>query len=603
MMLMRGLLLAIMTATAGTSGAQPVAPKPERPSDVTVVGRRSQPSDWREAETEHVIVLSNGGERELTRIAHDLERLHFLLSVLLNRTDKADETIKLRVTLIGDVMQFTAMDLRNLRWQQGPFNDAFDIRRYYDPREDGAVMATTRIDQRAVLERGVPISQALMGLQLPGVGGANGSPAMQSGLFGLQSQPDLIPNVNEQSVPLSAAGMVQAGFAQHFLQTYFPAAYPRWYLDGFGQVFSTMTARGEGVLEYGRAPVGSSSVLQKFGSYPLADVLSGRYLEQRGDRTRWTPVHAWMLTHFLFFSPTRSGQFRQYLRAIANGTEPAKATAIFGDLDALAVELRSYYRAKKPYEQMTYPVARAETPVVRRLTSAQAAFVIGRLELGSRVYIPPAPPADASQADAARMTKARTAALTAREKWLARVRADAARFPGDDGAQLLLAEAECRSGFYDACRGTADRILTQSPCNGAALTWQGAAMAGQALGGPVANRDAGLRTARATLAKANRLDTEAVLPLAAYFHSFADAGIAPPVIAIDGLTKAMTRVPNAPSTRLALGSALAARGNRAAARSVLMPVAVGAYDSPERASAAAVLHGIEAPEGAAKADD
>jgi hypothetical protein len=603
MKLARGLLWAVVTAAATASSAQPVAPKQERPSEVTVVGRRSQPSDWREAETEHVIVLSNGGERELTRIAHDLERLHFLLSVLLNRTDKEDETIKLRVTLVGDVAQFAAMDLRNLRWQQGPFNDAFDIRRYYDPREDGAVMATTRFDQRAVLERGVSVSQALMGLQLPGISGANGAPAAQSGLFGLQSQPDLIPNVNEESVPLSAAGMVQAGFAQHFLQTYFPAAYPRWYLDGFGQVFSTMTVRKEGVVEYGRAPVGSSTVLQKFGSYPLADVLNGRYLEQRGDRTRWTPVHAWMLTHFLFFSPTRSGQFRQYLRAIANGTEPTKATAVFGDLDVLANELRSYYRAKKPYEQMTYPVERAETPTVRRLTTAQAAFVIGRLELGSRVFIPPAPPADAAPADAVRMTKDRTAALAARDKWLARVRSDAARFPGDDGAQLLLAEAECRSGLYDACRSTADRILAQSPGSGPALTWQGAATAGQALGGPVADRDAGLRTARAAIAKANRLDTEAVLPLAAYFHTFADAGTPPPVVAIDGLTKAMIRVPNAPTTRLALGDSLTDRGNSAAARSVLMPVAVGAYDSPERASAVTILRKIGALESPAKPDN
>ncbi len=543
-------------------------------------GQRAQPSNWREAETQHVIVLSDGSEREVTQIAHNLERLYFLMSVLLNRTDRTDDTTKLRVTLIGDAAEFQAMDLRNLRWQQGPFNEAFDIRRYYDPRSDGAVLATTRIDQRIVLQQGVSLANALQGLQLPGAsgqpGGAGGQVG-QSGLFGLQSSADLVRPINEESVPQTAEGMIYAGFAQHYLTTFFPAAYPRWYLDGFGQLFSTLVVRGDTTMEYGRAPAGATAVLHRFGNFALADVFSEAYLARPANKTRWTPVHAWMLTHFLFFSPTRSGQFRGYLRAVASGTPSAEAAAIFGDQDVLAKELRRYFFAKKPFERMTYPAEKAGTPVVHRLSLGEAAFVKGRLELGSRV--------EATTGSGVKQ----------REVWLRRLRTDAGKFPADEGAQVLLAEAECRSGNEEECHAAADRALVIAPSSSNALMWSGVAMTQQAKTLPGNERGAMLRQARGTIARANRADTEASAPLLAYYHSFIDAGEAVPAIAVDGLTKALSAVPNAPTTRVALGTELAARDLVSLARGTLMPVARGGYDSPERASALAALQGLARP--------
>ncbi len=582
-MRLTGLLASVaLAAVPGAVAAQvtpPATASPPSANDIVVTGVRARPSNWREAETQHVIVLSDGTQAEVTQIAHNLERLYFLLSVLLDRVDKADDTAKLRVTLIGDVVEFQKMDLRNLRWQQGPFNAAFDVRRYYDPRQDGAVLATTRIDQRAVLQRGQSVADVLMGVQLPGPPDPGGNPAApggfnggQAGLFGLQSNADMIRPVGEESVPLTAESMIYAGFAQHYLTTFFPAAYPRWYLDGFGQLFSTLVVRGDTVMEYGRAPAGSTAVLHKFGNFRLADVLSGAYLSQSPDKTRWTPVHAWMLTHFLFFAPERSGQLRSYLGAIAKGTPAAEAATVFGDPDVLAKELRGYFFARKSAERMTYPAERAETPIVRRLSQGEAAFVKGRLELGSRVEAASAGPA-----------------LAQREAWLKRLRADAAKFPTDQGAQVLLAEAECRSGHAAACGAAADRALALAPGSSAALTWSGVAITQQAAAASGADRAALLRQARATIARANRANTEAPAPLVAYYRSFADVGETAPPIAVDGLTKALTVVPNAPATRLALGTELAARGAAPVARGTLLPVARGGYDSPERAKAEAVL--------------
>src|SRR4051812_28341564 len=98
------------------------AQAPVRDDSITVTGTREAPSNWRLAETDHVIVLSDGKESELVRIAHNLERLHFLLSALLDRVDTPDPTVKLRLTLVGDDVEFAEMRLRNTRSQPGPYS-------------------------------------------------------------------------------------------------------------------------------------------------------------------------------------------------------------------------------------------------------------------------------------------------------------------------------------------------------------------------------------------------------------------------------------------------------------------------------------------------
>jgi hypothetical protein len=156
-------------------------------------------------------------------------------------------------------------------------------------------------------------------------------------------------------------------------------------------------------------------------------------------------------------------------------------------------------------------------------------------------------------------------------------------------AQLLLAEAECRSGNPGACLAAADRALALAPNNASGLAWRGIALAQQAVAGPASERKAGLRAARVVIARANRADTEAVLPLLGYYRSFAEAGEKPPALAVDGVAKAVAVVPSAPAPRVMLGEALVAHGQPKEARRVLLPVAKGAYESPERAKARTLL--------------
>ncbi|MFD1949731.1 hypothetical protein ACFSGX_02975 [Sphingomonas arantia] len=317
-------LLACAPVSADAQAASPTTALAAEPSssEIMVTGVRSRPSQWREAETSHVRVLSDGTEAELIRIARNLETLHLLLSGLMGRGSADDDTVKLRITLIGGVADFEAMDLHNTRWQQGPFARPFMIARYYDPRDEGAVMASSRFDQTAVLQQGLnlgALTGILPGVQ-PGAGGAQVAGVVP--LLGLADSAFGVPQPNELSVAVPATSILYSLFAQHWLMTYFPGAYPRWYLDGFGQLFSTITVRDGRIVEYGRAPENSDRVIRFYGGYPLERLFDGRYLDT-SERTEWTPFHAWLITHYLFFSDDRRPQVRRYLAALGNGASQA----------------------------------------------------------------------------------------------------------------------------------------------------------------------------------------------------------------------------------------------------------------------------------------
>jgi len=560
--------------------------RPDVDATILVQGQRDRPSNWRQAETEHVLVISDGDEKQLVRIAHNLERLHFLLSVLLNRVDQPDKTVKLRVTLVGNGAEFEAMSLRNLRSANGPYVAAFPFQRYYDPREDGPILAVSRIDSRAVLERGVQAASLLPGLMKQlGADPAEtpGSTIWLAGSAAAFPENDpLAIDINGKTITIPAEGRIYAGFAQNWLLTWFPNAYPRWYVDGFGELFATIATDGDGKIEYGRPPEGYKRVIDQFMRLPIADILSGEYLDDKRTRDRWTPYHAWALTHMLFFSSTRKGQLHAYLARIAAGESMARAMTAFGDLGALQRDLMAYDDHKLPYEQMTYPADRAGEPILRRLTQGEAAFVKGRLELGARTDLPP-PHGTPEQ------ERARAQAIAERDRWLKDVRADAARYPANLQAQLLLAEAECRSDNGAQCVSAADRALAIAPGNSDALAWKGSGQVQLALAGPTGQRAALLKGARRTIAQANRADSENPLPLLAFYRSFAKAGEMPSDVAIEGLMKAVDSVPAAPGPRLMLGEALARRGNVEAARRALIPVANGAYASPEGQQARMLL--------------
>jgi hypothetical protein len=154
---------------------------------------------------------------------------------------------------------------------------------------------------------------------------------------------------------------------------------------------------------------------------------------------------------------------------------------------------------------------------------------------------------------------------------------------------LLLAEAECRTGNPEACLDAAERAIAQSPTETRALVWKGTALTQLAMRAPAAERRQRLAEARRFIVRANRLDPESSLALIAYHDSFATAAEQAPDVAVEGLYKIVQSAPAAPGPRLKLGEELIARDLRSEARKMLLPVAKGAFSTPEQPVAAALL--------------
>ena len=82
--MMRWLLFVVGAAVSLPAQAQLTAPVKNGDTTITVTGSMTRESkvemsDWRMAETPHVVVFSRGDEETLTRTAHNLEKLHFLV--------------------------------------------------------------------------------------------------------------------------------------------------------------------------------------------------------------------------------------------------------------------------------------------------------------------------------------------------------------------------------------------------------------------------------------------------------------------------------------------------------------------------------------------
>lgn len=587
---MKRCLLFVACAAAAIHAAAPAhaqltAPVRNGDTTITVTGRsmngqkvdekKIEMSGWRRAETPHVAVFSQGDEARLRATAHNLEKLHFLLSALLGRTDKPDDTIKISVTIIGDAAEFEHLRLTDSRWQYGPYPHEFAQTIYYDPRPEGPVLATTETGLNLILQ---PSESRPSNRNCEGSGDLTVTSVSFSPSINEQGEEDWggiigqLPR-NEIVVCQSADSRLYAGFAQNYLMTYFPAAYPRWFVQGFGELFSTIVTDHDHI-DYGRRPEGFFKVMDRFGDYPIKHVFDGRYLT--GEGRAWTPYHAWRMVHFLYFSDTWKPRLEKYLAAVAAGADPKRAASVFGKPADLQRAVMLFRGSKAPFDRVTFPADRIAEPTIRRLTRAEAGLVRGRLEMGARIDVPDSGPK-------------RDAALARRTAWLERLRGNATRFPDLIENQLLLAEAECRAGNPTECLAAADRALAQSPADTNAMVWKGTALTQLAMRAPANERRQRLDEARGFIVKANRQDPDGILPLIAYYDSFATAGDRATDVAVGGLYKVVQAAPAAPGPRLKLAGELIARDIDDEARATLLPVAKGPFDTPERPAAAALL--------------
>ncbi|WP_282948466.1 MULTISPECIES: hypothetical protein [unclassified Sphingopyxis] len=558
------LVLALAFPAAANASTAPGA------EPIVVEGQRETRVDWKRAESRHVVIFSDGGEAELKKTVNDVEQLHQLLARLYGAQAAADGAAKLKIILVDSEATYRRMALGHLRSEEGPYVRSFAEQRYYDPRDDGALIVVPRADQVIDLDtsRAREADCQDIEFELLMVGKTCGDVV-------LRPTPVARP---WESVLFSA-------YAQHFILSYLPAGYPRWYMDGIGALFSTAKIGRDGSLDYAKLSLVNAQIFRSYGRLNVGDVLTGRYLADPSRRMEWTPFHAALLVHFFVYGDIkaeRRTQFQYYMSAIHRGVPMADAAEVFGDMRKLQFEIGAYIvRRSRSYARTRPTALPIEQPSVTVLSPASAAMIEASLELESRL------PAGGGNGDA--------------EGWLAEVRTAAEKFPRDADAMLTLARAECRSGRYRECLDAAERALASSPDDVDALSWKGLAQANEALAKAGEVRSAELKIARATIARAITLDGEAPLPHIAYFQSFAIAGEPVPDDAMEGMAKVVRLVPAAPGPRLALGRELIRKGQPELARKLLSPVLFGPYDSPERKAAAELFASpadIPAPAGA-----
>ena len=359
-------------------------------------------------------------------------------------------------------------------------------------------------------------------------------------------------------------------YAHHFMLQYFPAVYPPWYTEGFAELIGSSGFMKDGRIAYGEpAKHRGDQILQYWVS--LDDLLLTPphklpYLDTYGQ--------GWAITHYLTFSKERSPQLRQYLTALTMGRSREEAAKAFGDLRDLNRDARRYLdKGTFEYRPVEVKIERPAIQKSRPLTAAEAALIPETIAFRDEDLA------------AYRRENERSHEQNLREKNLARIREEAARYPSDPFALHLLAEAEYAAGNYPASEAAADRLLALRPNHVRAMVRKSINMAHAASALTGAAREAKAGEARRLAAKANRADPADPLPLLAYYQSFHLVGEKPPAIAVDGLAQAAQILPRDTRVRQLLVDQLATDRRWADAITVLAPIANAPHESPLRDAA------------------
>lgn len=529
-------ILSAMTLTASPSLAQDQA--------ITVTGQAQ--SKWKEAESDHFKIYSDGDEKSLARLSGRLEAIHYLLKIATNMREPDDANIvKVKVYSVASVA-----DVQRLLG-----DPSADAAGYYDPQLAG------------------PIS--------------------------------VIPRDAGNSGTFSGELVLFHEYAHHFMLQYQAAAYPAWYVEGFAELISTASFEREGAITYGKPARHREGELRYTRRYPAAKMVDGRYLDESRDAENWDYGDAWAVTHYLTFSEKRKGQLKAYLNAINAGQDYPEAAKIFGDVNDLTREVGIYVDSGSyPYKTPPLPPEVIKAPVIRPITLAEADFIDDRITMERLARI-----STKEEYEAWVKVRAETEypvkkdfdtyyreKTTNRDKWMQKLRTKTATYAGNSLAWTVQAHAECMAKDFAACQISSDKALALQPDNWEAMLRKGQALLGLAGTAADADKKGVFKDARTWLLKANAANPPAHEPLYFYYQSFGAEGKRAPEVAVAGLAQVVDTIPQIDAPRLTLGSELMARARFAEARRTLRPLAYSPHESVEQKKALALLKLIDEKE-------
>jgi len=276
---------------------------------------------WRQAQTRHFTVYSEGSEKSLRAFAVQLEKFDYLLR---------------RMTGVTDPQQGSPVQVYLL-------SNEGKVKKLARNPNVGGFYTTTDRSAYAVLSRGS----------------------------------------KSHEFDLGAEEILFHEYTHHFMLHHFPAAYPAWYVEGFAEFFSVVKFRKDGSMQFGNIPMVRVPGLVLGQPYPLKQLFArdtDGLGASDGDRFYGT---GWLLTHFYFqHKSDRAKEISAYLNALAQGELNADPDRFFsGGLDGLQKDLKNYMRGRVTATILTPKEMVIGNIEVQMLDAARGALVEDELRL------------------------------------------------------------------------------------------------------------------------------------------------------------------------------------------------------------------------------
>ncbi len=363
-------------------------------------------------------------------------------------------------------------------------------------------------------------------------------------------------------------------YVHHFMLQYFPYSYPTWLVEGYAVYFSTTSINGTRI-EVGHFSNGRAQNLLDLKWVPIRDVL-GKRLDQlpEGEAHAMFYAESWLLTHYFIKDPQRFKQLKAYMQAVGAGQNPVDAMQkVTGKTpEDLEKALHDYVRGGLKYTAIEHKGGEAvKISVLALPPSADDILLEGQLVRRGL------PAAD-------------------RASYIADIKAKAARWPGDQMAELALARAEIDGGDRKAGEAILEKRLAADPNDVEALELAGRARLDDGDQFPDRIRELYIE-ATPYLAKAYKLDPNRYQTLRTYTRSrrLLDKDY-PSDNTLEALLAALELAPQVDDIRVAAAQGMMRRNRWHIARQILAPLANSPHGGGGAAYARRLLEQIDEEE-------
>ena len=343
-------------------------------------------------------------------------------------------------------------------------------------------------------------------------------------------------------------------YAHHFLFNEFSAPVPAWLVEGFAEFMSTVEFGSDGSWTYGKPAVHRAGQLRYFSDPNIEELLT----DPNRDRTKSSGMYAWAwaLTHMLYTAPDRGARISAYVDRIAAGEDSLTAARnVFGDLDALAAELRQHVKGRVDYAVSTETFPLRDEIEIRPIDGVDGRLIMPRLQWRSWTLNEQAKKrlgtfAGEGQPDAALLA---LMALTQFRE-----------------AQKATEKGEGESVPFATAEATAMRALSLDEANVEANILMGRILTERLIKDRTSDEEA-WKAARRFFQVANRAQPANTEALYRFALSYAQEGREGPMMH-DAFVAAFTTAPQTPAFRMGLAYDLARLGRHDDAIALLVPL-------------------------------